>query len=104
MVRSNKQKITYKHKTLKILLLTPRLQKSTLVPLQKLKDKVLSRVLKQMLDKDPAAPVLTDEHYVAMDRRLRHILDEVERCIEKHGIKNVLVKKTRSTLPQKFWI
>ena len=56
-----------------------------------------------MLDKDPVAPVLANDHYVAIDRRLRHILDEIEICTAKHGIKNVLVQENSGPLPQKFW-
>lgn len=51
-----------------------------------LQDGVLSRVLAGVLSLDPIAPILTDAHLQALDRRLKTILEQVQVCISKYGI------------------
>ncbi|CAM1325016.1 FAM20A (predicted) [Pycnogonum litorale] len=53
---------------------------------QKLSDK-----MRNALSDDPAAPVLLHNHLEAMDRRIKVILREVERCVEqKEGVDEVV--------------
>ncbi len=60
--------------------------------LQEFTNGVLSRVLRHILSKDPIAPVLSEKHLVAMDRRLVHIISVVNKCIAIHGKDHVLIK------------
>ncbi|KAL8602615.1 hypothetical protein ACOMHN_021962 [Nucella lapillus] len=58
--------------------------------LQTLQNGILSAVLREVLTSDPVAPVLTPPHLEALDRRLEAVLQEVERCIERRGLKSVI--------------
>ncbi|XP_042890673.1 glycosaminoglycan xylosylkinase-like [Penaeus japonicus] len=45
----------------------------------------ISRALRELLALDPVAPVLTEAHLSAMDRRVTHILAALSACREKEG-------------------
>ncbi|CAG5135867.1 unnamed protein product, partial [Candidula unifasciata] len=51
-----------------------------------LQDGVLSGVLAGILSTDPISPILTDAHFKALDRRLKTVLEEVQKCISQVGI------------------
>ena len=55
------------------------------------KDKELSEVLKESMSTEPLAPILTQKHFDAIDRRLKMIVKQVNECIKKHGEKIVVV-------------
>ncbi|XP_025113592.1 LOW QUALITY PROTEIN: glycosaminoglycan xylosylkinase-like [Pomacea canaliculata] len=67
------------------------LRTSTWNSLQLLRDGVLSRVLKEVLRSDPIHPVLIDSHFLALDRRLKKVLQELDTCVQTTGLDNVLV-------------
>ncbi|XP_036050348.1 pseudokinase FAM20A isoform X1 [Onychomys torridus] len=50
----------------------------------------LSDVMRESLQEDHLAPVLTEPHLLALDRRLQIILKTVEDCIEAHGEQRVI--------------
>ena len=54
-------------------------------------DKKLSDVLKESMSTEPLAPILTQKHFDAIDRRLKIVVKQVNECIKKHGEKNVVV-------------
>ncbi|GFO00662.1 glycosaminoglycan xylosylkinase [Plakobranchus ocellatus] len=56
-----------------------------------LQDGVLSRVLASVLEQDPIAPVLTQSHLEALDRRLEKVLHQVEECVDRVGIAAIVV-------------
>ncbi|KAK6195413.1 hypothetical protein SNE40_000850 [Patella caerulea] len=51
---------------------------------------ILSSVLRGVLDGDPIAPVINDKHLIALDRRLKSALNEVDICISKYGMKVIV--------------
>ena len=51
----------------------------------------LSRRLVERTEKDPLHPLLTDDHLVAIDRRLKRILTTVDMCFDREGRENVLM-------------
>lgn len=53
----------------------------------------LGKLLKFSLSQDPLYPVITDEFYEALDRRLAQFMDEIDKCITTHGKQTVLVEK-----------
>uniref|UniRef100_A0A2K6GN28 FAM20A golgi associated secretory pathway pseudokinase n=1 Tax=Propithecus coquereli TaxID=379532 RepID=A0A2K6GN28_PROCO len=53
-------------------------------------DYKLSDVMRESLLEDQLAPVLTEPHLLALDRRLQIILRTVERCIEVYGEQSVI--------------
>ena len=65
-------------------------RKKTYQRLQLLAKGVLSRVMKAVLSADPLSPVLTDRHLNALDRRVEHVLYEIEKCIIEHDSGSVL--------------
>ncbi|XP_025113161.1 glycosaminoglycan xylosylkinase-like isoform X2 [Pomacea canaliculata] len=67
------------------------LRMSTWNSLQLLRDGVLSRVLKEVLRSDPIHPVLIDSHFLALDRRLKKVFQELDTCVQTTGLDNVLV-------------
>ena len=69
-----------------------RIRLSTYTRFKQLSDGVLSEVLRQILSRDPIAPVLWDPHFKALDRRLMDILDVINKCIETHGNDYVMIK------------
>ncbi|NWY32361.1 FA20A Pseudokinase, partial [Pheucticus melanocephalus] len=58
----------------------------------------LSEVMRESLLQDPLAPVLTEPHLLALDRRLQLILDAVGKCIDTFGEATVVANDT--TQPQ----
>ena len=68
-----------------------RLRKSLHKRLLQLRNGVLSEVMRTILAKDPLAPVLIEPYYEAMDRRLVHVLDIIDSCVEKNGPEFVLI-------------
>ncbi|GFR94699.1 glycosaminoglycan xylosylkinase [Elysia marginata] len=56
-----------------------------------LQEGVLSHVLASILDQDPVAPVLTQPHLTALDRRLGKVLDQVGTCVDRVGIKAIVL-------------
>ncbi|XP_029455153.1 pseudokinase FAM20A [Rhinatrema bivittatum] len=69
------------------------IRKTTLERLQllALPDYRLSDVMRESLLKDRLAPILTEPHLLALDRRLQKVLNTVKRCIEINGDKQVVV-------------
>uniref|UniRef100_A0A4W3KGE8 FAM20A golgi associated secretory pathway pseudokinase n=1 Tax=Callorhinchus milii TaxID=7868 RepID=A0A4W3KGE8_CALMI len=69
-----------------------RVKKSTLFRLQLLtqEDYRLSDMMRESLLGDRLAPVVTEPHLLALDRRLRVILDTVQKCVRKHGQEDVI--------------
>ena len=67
-----------------------RIRKSTYQRLHKLKNGVLSQVLRHILSHDPIAPVLWEPHYKALDRRLVYLLTVIGECIAEYGAEQVL--------------
>lgn len=55
-------------------------------------DGILSEVLEDVLSVDPIAPVITDLHLQAMDRRLKIILNTIKLCIAKFNVDKVIIK------------
>lgn len=45
----------------------------------------LTDVLKEFTQHDQLHPLLTDAHYLAMEKRLLNIFATIEICTEKHG-------------------
>ena len=68
-----------------------RLRKSTYDRLRVLQNGVLGDVMKQVMSRDPIAPILVDHHYVAVDRRLATIIDVVQDCMTSRGGRKVLI-------------
>lgn len=69
-----------------------RLRHRTWTRLKELEDGVLSRVLAEILAKDPISPILNDTHLSSLDRRLKKLLEVIETCIHKHGQSKVLLE------------
>ncbi|XP_022326627.2 glycosaminoglycan xylosylkinase-like [Crassostrea virginica] len=59
-----------------------------------LQNGVLSRVLRKVLKQDPLAPILAENHYAALDRRLGMVLEKIQTCMEKLPQNRALVKET----------
>lgn len=79
-----------------------RIKKKTLLHLQLLAqaDYRLSDVMRESLLQDQLAPVLTEPHLLALDRRLQIILKTVEDCIEAHGEQRVVADgRTQQSAP-----
>ncbi|XP_004593130.3 pseudokinase FAM20A [Ochotona princeps] len=68
------------------------IKRKTLLHLQLLAqaDYRLSDVMRESLLDDQLAPILTEPHLLALDRRLQTILKTVEQCVEAHGEQNVI--------------
>lgn len=56
-----------------------------------LQNGVLSQTLSRVLSQDSIAPVLYEQYYTVIDRRLNHIIYEVQKCILAKSFKEVLV-------------
>lgn len=54
----------------------------------------LSDVMRESLLQDPLAPVLTEPHLLALDRRLQLILKAVGKCIDTFGEATVVANDT----------
>lgn len=53
----------------------------------------LGDLMRKSLLEDPVAPILTEEFFPALDRRLAHFIQEIHKCIDIHGQDTVLVEK-----------
>ncbi|XP_035695342.1 extracellular serine/threonine protein kinase FAM20C-like isoform X3 [Branchiostoma floridae] len=75
------------------------IRKSTWLRLQLLakEDYRLSDVMRESMRTDPIAPILTEPHLLALDRRVGIILDTVAKCIQKKGAENVLLEDLKDT-------
>ncbi|XP_078611422.1 extracellular serine/threonine protein kinase FAM20C-like isoform X1 [Branchiostoma floridae x Branchiostoma japonicum] len=75
------------------------IRKSTWLRLQLLakEDYRLSDVMRESMRTDPIAPILTEPHLLALDRRVGIILDTVAKCIQKKGTENVLLEDLKDT-------
>ncbi|NWZ73649.1 FA20A Pseudokinase, partial [Acrocephalus arundinaceus] len=75
------------------------IKRTTLLRLQLLAEPEyqLSDVMRESLLQDPLAPVLTEPHLLALDRRLQLILDTVGRCIDTFGEAAVVANDTALT-------
>ena len=65
--------------------ISTRLRQTTYERLLLLSGGGLSRAMKELLNLDPVAPVLTRAHLLALDRRLFHILAAISACHEQRG-------------------
>ena len=70
-----------------------RIRNATWTTLKRLIDSPLSKVLDDSLRNDFLYPVLSNDHLHAIDRRHATILDEIDKCIEKHGKGKVIFDK-----------
>lgn len=64
---------------------------STFVRLKHLYKNSISTLLDESLKKDPLYPILTPSHLKAVDRRLKIVLNELNRCISKFKPTEVIV-------------
>lgn len=62
-----------------------RIRRSTWDALQQFRDGKLSETMRAVLSHDAIAPVLSDLHLEALDRRLTDIFDAVNSCVSGHG-------------------
>jgi len=51
----------------------------------------LSKLLDYSTSKDPLYPILVGGHLPAVDRRVKIILKELQKCISDHGWKKVVI-------------
>ncbi|NXH24264.1 FA20A Pseudokinase, partial [Myiagra hebetior] len=74
------------------------IKRTTLLRLQLLAEPEyrLSDVMRESLLQDPLAPVLTEPHLLALDRRLQLILEAVGKCIDTFGEATVVANDTQS--------
>ncbi|XP_070207560.1 glycosaminoglycan xylosylkinase-like [Littorina saxatilis] len=66
-----------------------RVRQTTYERLRVLEKGVLSSVMREVLKADPVSPVLTDPHLTAMDRRLAHVILEIQECARTQGPSHV---------------
>lgn len=52
----------------------------------------LGRLLREILDLDELAPVLSEPHFESLDRRLKTILAAIDVCLDENGEEKVLVE------------
>ncbi|XP_041368788.1 glycosaminoglycan xylosylkinase-like [Gigantopelta aegis] len=64
---------------------------STWQKLLELQNGILSKVLRQVLSQDPVAPVITEPYLEALDRRLKHIIVEIEHCANSYGMRSIVM-------------
>lgn len=57
------------------------------------KNTPLSELLRKATEEDPVAPVLSDPHFRAIDRRMKIAIDTIKKCIKSHGEAGVLVSE-----------
>ncbi|XP_052121969.1 extracellular serine/threonine protein CG31145, partial [Frankliniella occidentalis] len=53
--------------------------------------KPLSELMRESMAKDPVTPVLWEPHHVALDRRVKIILESVRDCVSKTGAQEAVV-------------
>lgn len=73
-----------------------RIKRTTLLRLQLLAEPEyrLSDMMRESLLQDRLAPVLTEPHLLALDRRLQLILKAVRKCIDTYGEAKVVANDT----------
>uniref|UniRef100_A0A8C4N9Z7 FAM20 C-terminal domain-containing protein n=1 Tax=Eptatretus burgeri TaxID=7764 RepID=A0A8C4N9Z7_EPTBU len=73
-----------------------RLRRSTYLKLRLLARPVhrLSDVMRESLAQDVLAPLLTEQHLAALDRRVSIVLRNVRHCVRVYGAENVLEPDT----------
>ncbi|XP_038065291.1 pseudokinase FAM20A-like [Patiria miniata] len=69
-----------------------KVRRSTYLHLKELTQLRLSDRMRSSMSHDPIAPVVTEDHLQAMDRRLETVLQTIEKCIHVHGDSQVLVE------------
>ncbi|XP_053380958.1 glycosaminoglycan xylosylkinase-like [Mercenaria mercenaria] len=69
-----------------------RIRESTWLRLHMFGDGMLSDVLEAVLSADPIAPVISQHHFRAMDRRLSTVVNTVKTCLTKFSVNEVLIK------------
>ena len=62
-----------------------RIRRTTYERLKLLRGGVLSSVLRHILSRDPIAPILIEQHFPALDRRLEDVIKTIENCIARFG-------------------
>lgn len=74
----------------------PRIKRTTFLRLQLLAEPEyrLSDVMRESLLQDPLAPVLTEPHLLALDRRLQLVLEAVGKCVDTFGEATVVANDT----------
>lgn len=50
--------------------------------------KPLSQIMRESMSSDPIAPVLAEQHLIALDRRVQIILQELRKCVNNIDKKN----------------
>lgn len=80
---------------LKCRLFSFRIRRSTWNRFQSIatKNTPLSELLRKATEEDPVAPVLSDPHFRAIDRRMKIAIDTIKKCIKSHGEARVLVSE-----------
>ena len=76
------------------LLVFRRILRSTWQRIQALyerKDQKLSEILQESMISEPLAPILSQKHLDAIDRRLIKIVERIKDCFSQKGERNVLV-------------
>ena len=68
-----------------------RIRKSTWEKLLSLQNGRLGNVMRRVLSHDPLAPILTDLHLQAMDRRLVVVIATIQKCLSDRGAEYVLL-------------
>lgn len=71
-------------------------RRSTYESLKGVRGGLLTKRLRESLSKDPIAPILDPVWYQALQRRLKIILDMIERCISANGADSVLIDEDDS--------
>ena len=64
---------------------------STYKRLKYLHENKFSKVIDESLKSDPLYPILTEDHLESFDRRTLIIFDELDRCIDKYSVENVII-------------
>lgn len=59
----------------------------------------LGKVLDESMKTDPIYPIVTQSHLDAMDKRLEHVIETVNTCIEKYGREHVLLDNWTGSRP-----
>lgn len=77
---------------MKVNALIGRLRKSTYENLKAMQNGLLKKKLQESLSKDPIAPILDNAWYPALERRLKIVLQVMDRCLVANGPEAVLVE------------
>lgn len=68
-----------------------KIRKKTWESVSTLKDGELTLRMKQSLKTDPIAPILVDDWYPVLEKRLKKVKETIEKCAAANGWDNVLV-------------